>query len=108
MPFAATLSILHRISGIIIFFGMPILLWLFNMSLNSAEDFAEMMTLLDNTLYRLMFLSILMALGYHVIAGIKHLLMDRGIGETKESSKISSIVVVILNLVLLIMLGAQI
>ena len=107
MPFSATLSILHRISGIIIFLGMPILLWLFGMSLSSAEDFTEMMSLLDNTLYRLMFLGILMALGYHVIAGIKHLFMDKGYGETAEGSKAASIIVVSLTVLLLIFLGAQ-
>ena len=108
MPFSATLSILHRISGIIIFLGMPILLWLFGLSLSSAEGFAEMMSLLDNIIYRLMFFGILMALGYHVIAGIKHLFMDKGIGETKESSKVTSVIVVVLSIILFILLGVQI
>jgi succinate dehydrogenase / fumarate reductase cytochrome b subunit len=108
MPLAAILSILHRISGVIIFLGLPILLWLFSMSLSSAEDFAEMMSLLDNMLYRLMFFGILMALGYHIIAGIKHLFMDKGYFETKESSKIASIAVICLTLLLFIFLGAQI
>lgn len=108
MPFTATLSILHRISGIVIFLGMPMLLWLFSMSLSSAENFAEMMSLLDNMIYRLMFFGILMALGYHIIAGIKHLFMDKGIGETEKSSKVASILVVTLSLILFVLLGAQI
>ena len=67
-----------------------------------------MMSLLDNMLYRLMFFGILMALGYHVIAGTKHLFMDKGFFETKESSKIASIVIISLTLLLFIFLGAQI
>jgi len=107
MPFMATLSILHRISGIILFFGMPILLWILHETLQSAEGFNSITVLLENTFYRLILLGILAAFGYHVIAGIKHLFMDRGIGDTLEGAKISSKLVVIFSLLWFIYLGMQ-
>ena len=108
MPISATLSILHRITGVILFFGMPILLWMFGKSLGSVAEFQELVSLMDNLLFKLMFLGILFALGYHIIAGIKHLVMDRGIGETLEGAKISSRLIIVANVLLIIFLGAQI
>ena len=107
MPVTAILSILHRISGVILFFGMPILLWMFGKSLSSANEFQYLQNLLENVFVKLMFLSILAALSYHIIAGVKHLMMDRGIGETKQGAKISSIIVILISLVVFTLLGTQ-
>ncbi len=107
MPFVATLSILHRISGILIFLGTPILLWMLSESLSSAEGFQSVVILLDNLFYKLIFLGILAAFGYHIIAGIKHLFMDRGIGETEESAKVTTVLVVVFSLIWFVFLGMQ-
>ncbi len=107
MPISATLSILHRITGVILFIGMPILLWMFGKSLGSPAEFQELVTLLDNVIFKLIFLGILAALGYHIIAGIKHLMMDKGIGETLDGAKISSRLIILGTVLLIIFLGAQ-
>ncbi len=106
MPVTAILSILHRISGVIIFLGMPILLWMFGKSLGSAIEFQNLLTLLDNIFLKIIFLGTITALGYHVIAGIKHLFMDRGIGETLEGSKLAGKMVMVATLILLIIIGS--
>jgi len=106
MPITAILSILHRISGVIIFLGMPILLWMFGKSLASAAEFQSLLSLLDNIFLKIIFLGIITALGYHVIAGIKHLIMDRGIGETLEGAKVAGRLVMIATLILVIFMGS--
>lgn len=108
LPLAGVLSILHRISGVIIFFGMPILLWMFGKSLSSEADFLELQNLLGNLFYKLIFLGILAALSYHIIAGIKHLFMDKGIGETEGSAKIAGRLTIFFTLIAFILLGSQI
>ncbi len=106
MPATAILSILHRITGVIIFLGMPILLWMLGKSLGSAAEFQDLLTLLDNIFLKIIFLGTITALGYHVIAGIKHLFMDRGIGETLEGSKVAGRLVMVATLILLIIIGS--
>ena len=107
LPLSAILSILHRISGVIIFLGMPILLWMFGQSLSSEADFLDLQKMLDNTFYKLVFLGILAALSYHIIAGIKHLFMDKGIGESKASAKIAARLVIFFTVIAFIFLGSQ-
>jgi succinate dehydrogenase / fumarate reductase cytochrome b subunit len=108
MPLTAILSIIHRISGVIIFLGMPILLWMFGKSLNSEYDFLYLMSKLDNIFIKLIFIGILAALVYHIIAGVKHLFMDIGIGESEQGAKIATRLVLIISLISLAILGAQI
>ena len=107
LPLSAILSILHRISGVIIFLGMPILLWMFGQSLSSEADFLYLQDLLDNIFYKLVFLGILAALSYHIIAGIKHLFMDKGIGESEASAKIAGRLVIFFTVIAFIFLGSQ-
>lgn len=107
MPMTAILSILHRISGVLLFLGMPILLWMFGRSLGSTADFQDLQLLLDNILFKLIFFGILAALIYHIIAGTKHLLMDLGIGETEQGSKIASRMVLVVSLISIIILGVK-
>ena len=107
MPVMALVSITHRISGIIIFLGMPILLWMLGKSLSSASEFEALQTMLENKFYKLVFLGILAALIYHIIAGIKHLIMDLGWGETETGAKFGALLVIALNVIAIIYLGMQ-
>ncbi len=85
-PLAAITSITHRISGIFIFIGVAILLYLLEVSLESAAGFDFVLELLAKPLVKLLVWAIVAGLLYHLIAGIKHLLMDFGIGESKQGS----------------------
>jgi len=108
MPLTAILSILHRISGVALFIGTPILLWMLGKSLTSAAEFQSLVAMLeDNIFYKLIFIGILTALGYHIIAGVKHLFMDMGIGESEQGGKIGSRLVLISALLLILLMGAQ-
>ena len=86
-PLAAITSILHRISGMALFFGIAILLYLLNVSLESQAGFESVRAMLNSLLIRLILWLLLSALLYHLIAGAKHLLLDWGIGESKQGAK---------------------
>ena len=95
-PLAAITSILHRISGIGLFLGVGILLYFLQLSLSSEAGFTRALQLLDRTLIKILMWMILMAVSYHLIAGIKHLLLDIGIGESKEGANIGATITLVL------------
>ena len=84
-PITAIASILHRVSGVVLFFGSFVLMALLGMSLDDEAGFADALALLDNSFVRFIVWGVLAALAYHFVAGLKHLFMDMGYGETLES-----------------------
>jgi succinate dehydrogenase / fumarate reductase cytochrome b subunit len=86
-PLTALASILHRITGVLLFGGIAMLLYLADLALGSAESFEQAAIVAHEPLPRLLLLGLLGVLLYHFFAGIKHLLLDFHIGETMESAK---------------------
>lgn len=105
LPLPAKASILHRISGFALFFAVAFMLVALNASLESAESFAEMKATFDSGLAKLIIWLILSALGYHLVAGVKHLLMDAGIGESKEGGKIGAIITLVSGAIVIALAG---
>lgn len=104
-PVTAISSILHRITGVILFFAIPILLWALQKSFNPT-GFAEIQEGLNNSfLCQFVFWAILTSVAYHVIAGVRHLLMDAGIGESLEGGKRGAMIVIILSAITAVLLG---
>lgn len=108
LPITAYTSILHRVSGVILFVGMAILLLALDTSLSSAEGFAEVKAYLGSPLAKLVTWGLLSALLYHLVAGIRHLLMDTGLGETLEGGKLGSKIVIAVSAVLIVLAGVWI
>jgi len=107
-PLPAIASILHRISGLLLFFAVPCLLWLLQDSLSSARDFNHIKHLFAQPVLKVLLLSGMAALLYHLIAGIRHLLMDVGIGESFAAGKRSATIAIVLTLLLTILIGIRI
>lgn len=105
LPLPAITSITHRISGVILFGAVAVLLYLLDLSLSSADGFQQVVNLFDGLLVKLVVWAILAALLYHLIAGIKHLLMDLGIGETLEGGVLGARLVVALSIISIIVAG---
>ncbi|MGI2028162.1 succinate dehydrogenase, cytochrome b556 subunit [Endozoicomonas acroporae] len=105
LPLPAYTSILHRISGVILFIGLGFLLYGLELSLASEESFDALKALLSAPLAKFIIWGILSALIYHLIAGVKHLLMDMDVGDGKESGSLGSIVTLVLSTVLIILAG---
>ena len=101
-PLTAIASIIHRVSGVITFVSVAILLWLLNVSLSSPEGFASAESIVDSFFVKFVLWGILTALFYHIVVGIRHLLMDMGYFEEMEtgiaSAKVSFAIVAVLSL----------
>ncbi len=105
LPVTAYASILHRVSGVILFFVVGILLWMLDLSLSSPEGFAEAKAVLSHPLVKLVFWGSLAALAYHLAAGVRHLIMDMGIGESLEGGKLGAKLVFVVSVILILLAG---
>ena len=108
MPLTAITSFLHRTSGIVLFVGSAILLCLLSCSLDSQQGFDDTMVLLQGTLAKLVLWGVVSALIYHLVAGIRHLLMDMGIGEDLETALLGSKLILAVSAVLIVLAGVWI
>ncbi len=93
-PVTAISSLLHRITGIVLFLAIPFLLWGLSKTLASESQYNSLTLFLDTTLGLLTVWVILVSLSYHVLAGIRHLFMDLGIGESFATAKRTSWLVI--------------
>lgn len=105
-PITAIVSILHRISGVILFLVIPGLLMLLSVSLRSQYDFNNLVIKLQAPGVKFVTFLILAALIYHFIAGIRHLIMDLGFGEEKRSGKVGARIVLAISIVIMVIVGA--
>ncbi|KTD44223.1 succinate dehydrogenase, cytochrome b556 subunit [Legionella parisiensis] len=104
-PPMAIVSILHRISGVVLFLLLPIMLYIFGQSMQSEEAFIQVKDLLSHPIYKLVVWAFGAAMIYHVLAGIRHLVMDMGFGEHLDAGRRSAVIVIILAVILSIFLG---
>jgi succinate dehydrogenase / fumarate reductase cytochrome b subunit len=104
-PITAIISILHRISGVFVFLFVPFLLNIFSHSLQSPDKFSNLTrTFLDPVTRFALWVS-LSAFIYHFVAGIRHLLMDCGIGEELASGRRGAYIVLVISSLLIILTG---
>ena len=100
LPLAGVISILHRVSGALLFLLLPFVLYLLEQSLVSENTFAYLRGIASNWFIKLMILALSWAYLHHFFAGIRHLGMDTHLGLEKQSARHSSIVVLAASLVL--------
>jgi succinate dehydrogenase / fumarate reductase cytochrome b subunit len=105
LPITAWASITHRATGVALFAGMAILLWLLDGSLSGPEGFASVKESLDSVLAKLIIWGVVSALIYHSLAGVRHLIMDFGVGETMEGGVMGARIVIALSAVLILIAG---
>lgn len=86
-PLAALASIVHRVTGVMLFAGMAFLLYGLSLALQSEAGLAQAKLLLTYPLGKFIAWGILTLVGYHFSAGVKHLLMDFGFAETLPGSR---------------------
>ena len=102
LPITSYVSILHRASGVVLFFAVALLLCVFDASLESEQSFESLKDSLTGPVAQFVIWAALAALAYHFVAGIRHLIMDLGIGEDSfESGRNSARVVVIIAIILI-------
>jgi succinate dehydrogenase / fumarate reductase cytochrome b subunit len=91
LPITAYVSILHRVSGVAIFFGLSVLLWCLDKSLESPQGFLLVKNIFVHPIAQVIIWGVLSALSYHMVMGIRHLVMDAGYGETYEAGRVTAL-----------------
>ncbi|WP_070962758.1 succinate dehydrogenase cytochrome b556 subunit [Vibrio sonorensis] len=107
-PITAIVSILHRVSGVITLVGVGILLWLLSISLSSPAGFIQAADIVDSFLVKFVMWGILTALAYHIVLGIRHLMMDLGHFEELESGASSAKVAIAVTAVFSVLAGVMV
>ncbi len=103
-PISAIISILHRVSGVILFLLIPVVIGCLSFSL-TEPGFENLQGWLTNPLAKFIFWILLAPFCYHLVAGIRHLLMDAHIGTSKRGGRLSSILTLIISILLVILAG---
>jgi len=85
-----------------------LLLLALDTSLSSPEGFEDVRAHLSSPLAKLVSWALLSALLYHLVAGVRHLIMDTGHGETLEGGKLGSKIVIAVSAVLIVLAGVWI
>lgn len=104
-PLAAIASITHRITGVLLFVGIALLLYLADLALGSEEGFAAAAKLIGEPLPKLILLAVLAALTFHIVAGIKHLLLDFHIGDSLVGGRVGAQLSIVITVVLVALMG---
>jgi succinate dehydrogenase / fumarate reductase cytochrome b subunit len=104
-PVTAWISVAHRLSGIFVFLMIPGLLWMLQESLASKARFLSLGVLFSHPIALLGLWLLLSALLYHWVAGLRHLLMDMHIGESKIGGRIGAWLVICISLIFILLLG---
>lgn len=98
LPLAGLISILHRVSGAILFLLLPFVLYLLEQSLRSEISFEYFKGITSGWLVKCILLGLSWAYLHHFCAGVRHLFMDMHIGIEKDSARHSSVVVLAVSL----------
>jgi succinate dehydrogenase / fumarate reductase, cytochrome b subunit len=112
LPPAGIVSILHRVSGVLMFVLLPLVIWIFDTSVSSEISFARFRAAFNvgagGVILKLIALALLWAYLHHFIAGVRHLLMDVShAAVSKERGATSAKITLVLSLVLTVILGAK-
>jgi succinate dehydrogenase / fumarate reductase cytochrome b subunit len=85
LPVAGVMSIVHRITGVLMVLSIPVLLYLMDLSLRGDDGFGAAAQLLRGWLGQVFLFAILWALLHHLLAGVRYLLLDIDIGIEKPA-----------------------
>ena len=107
LPLAGFLSILHRISGAILFLLLPFALYVFEQSLTSEITFDTLKGIASNLIVKLFILALSWAFLFHFCAGIRHLIMDTHHAVTKEGGRNTAAVVFTISTLLTLVVALK-
>lgn len=107
LPLAGLVSIMHRVSGAVLFLFIPLLLWLLQRSLASPQTFDAFMSAVSSPLLKMALLGLLWAYLHHLCAGVRHLALDLDYGTELGSARISSVIVLMVSIGLTLIAGVM-
>ncbi len=105
LPLPALVSILHRVSGLLMFLALPMLLWMLQSSLRSMDSYSALVGALRNPVAKLFLLAMLWSLLHHFCAGIRFLVIDLHVGVRLAPARASAKMALVVSLALTALLG---
>ena len=108
LPLPGVVSIMHRISGAALFLMLPLLLWLFDLSLMSELSFERLRGITANLLFKILLVFLIWGFFHHLAAGIRYLLLDLHIGIDLKSARASAIAVYAVSLPLTVIAAMKV
>ena len=81
MPVGAITSIMHRVTGVVLAIAIPFCFYALHLSLASAQSYERLTRMADTGLFKVALIAFVWALSHHLLAGVRHLLMDIGVGS---------------------------
>ncbi len=100
-PITAITSIVHRITGIILFLSLPFFLYFFYLSIESNSSFVIAKSLCSKFYIKIFIYLFVFSFIYHFVTGLKHIIMDIGFFDEKKSGRVFAIVSLVIVLVLI-------
>ncbi|HRH28409.1 MAG TPA: succinate dehydrogenase, cytochrome b556 subunit, partial [Aquabacterium sp.] len=116
LPPAGIVSILHRVSGVVMFLLLPFIIWMFDTSVTSEityDQFTSVFTAgcadgaVPGWFFKLIALGLIWAYLHHFIAGVRHLIMDATHTVSKQQGHSSAVITLVLSVLLTVVLGAK-
>lgn len=107
LPLPGFVSILHRASGLALFFALPVLLLMLQYSLRSIETYSQLQDVLADPLVKLILLGLLWAFLHHFCAGLRYLAIDLHYVSNLKQARDSSKVVMGVSLILTVLIGVK-
>ncbi len=107
LPVTGFVSILHRISGLLMFLAIPFTVYLLDISLQGEQGFRQSVEILQYPLIQLISLILLWSIIHHFFAGIRYLLMDFEIGLEKQQAIFLSWSVFALEAIVLLVIAVR-
>jgi succinate dehydrogenase / fumarate reductase cytochrome b subunit len=114
LPLAGLVSILHRVSGLLMFVLLPFIIWMFDTSLSSEITYGQFTSVfgagvgfVPGWFFKLVALALIWAYLHHLLAGLRHLWMDATHAVTLEFGRSSAIFTLAVSVVLTLALGAK-
>ncbi len=107
LPWSGKVSILHRVSGALLFLTLPFILYLFDKSISSEISFITFSEVVGHPLVKLLCLGLIWAFLHHFCAGIRFLMLDLHRGIEKNQIQKSAITVLAVSLSLTVILAAK-
>jgi succinate dehydrogenase / fumarate reductase cytochrome b subunit len=104
-PPSAISSILHRVTGVAMFFALLFVIWAWAVSVSSPQGFADVQAIMDGFVGKFVAIGTASALIYHILGGLRHVVMDLGYWEELESGNLSAKAIIALWIILTVVLG---
>ncbi len=105
LPIPGIISIMHRVSGAVLFLVLPFLLCLLQSSLQSPDSYVQFRAVFDNPLAKLVLIGLLWAFLHHFCAGIRYLALDMHMGTALPAARTSIYAVLGVSMVLTVIFG---